>query len=257
MSYTNDLPKYSTDPVKVLKKSVKVEDHCQGFLIKQIADIEVVLAKSRETSSTLAIQLNNKPDSPFYGLKHMTKFQTLKYIADKFDMCDDMVDLIYKKLKQQTIYSLTSPGTSQEVARIPRNIIEFMSRPTWNSTYIWRQQARDSHRFLFDECQLEQTRRTGEGYCRNIIISENVMIRVCQFCIAFDTHIGRRGRSKCEYIMTIPGHIGGRHNRAETWDGGKPIETTLKKDIQKILEYNEIPFKKSWTKSKMIEELVK
>ena len=250
-------PKYSTDPVKVLKKSVKVEDHSQGFLIKQIADIEVVLAKSRETSSTLAIQLNNKPDSPFYGLKHMTKFQTLKYIADKFNICDDMIDLIYKKLKQQTIYSPTSYRTSEEVARIPRNIIRFMDGGGRNSTYAWRQKANDSHRFLYDESQLNDARENGHRFQRVVKIDKNIGIIVQHpYCARRfpNVPVELTDRCKTEYVYL---HKDVRAGAETATLGCSTLDNLTKVKLQEILDYNGTKWKKSWKKSKLIEELVK
>ena len=45
-----------------------------------------------------------KPDSMFYGLRHKSKFQILdKYISDKYDVCQDVSDLIYECLKKKLI----------------------------------------------------------------------------------------------------------------------------------------------------------
>ena len=258
MSYKR-APKYSTDPVKVLKKSVKVEDHCQGFLIKQIADIEVVLAKSRETSRIQEIKLNNKPDSPFYGLKHMTKFQTLKYIADKFNICDDMIDLIYKKLKQQTIYSPTSYRTSEEVARIPRNIIRFMDGGGRNSTYAWRQKANDSHRFLYDESQLTKARESGHRFQRIIKIDKNIGIIVqYPYCPLLFPNIPVELTERCktEYVAIHERYLQQKGSETATL-GCSPLDSLTKVKLQGILDYNGTKWKKSWKKSKLIEELVK
>tara|TARA_R110000824_G_scaffold344748_2_gene531370 strand:+ start:37 stop:807 length:771 start_codon:yes stop_codon:yes gene_type:complete len=256
MSYTR-APKYSTDPIKVLKKSIKVEDHCQGFLVKQIADIEIVLAKSRESSSIQAIQLNNKPDSPFYGLKHMTKFQTLKYIADKFDICDDMIDLIYKKLKQQTIYSPTSYRTSEEVARIPRNIIRFMSGAGPHSTYDWRQKANYTHRFLYDESQLADARENGHRFERIVKIDNRLGIRVLHpYCSQRfpRNEDSRPARSRCEYVGIHDNRVRGAET--ETLGCSTLVDLT-KAQLQGMLDYNGTKWKKSWKKSKLVEEIVK
>tara|TARA_R110002051_G_scaffold212785_1_gene277851 strand:+ start:266 stop:865 length:600 start_codon:yes stop_codon:yes gene_type:complete len=49
-------------------------------------------------------KLNGKPDSPFYGLRHKSKFQILdKYISDKYDVCPDITDRIYECLKKKLI----------------------------------------------------------------------------------------------------------------------------------------------------------
>ena len=49
-------------------------------------------------------KLNGKPDSMFYGLRHKSKFQILdKYISDKYDVCPDITDQIWKCLKKKLI----------------------------------------------------------------------------------------------------------------------------------------------------------
>ena len=60
--------------------------------------IEIAEDKIKETD----LKLNGKSSSKFYGLNHMTRYTALtKYISNEYDICDDVIDLIYKELVYQ------------------------------------------------------------------------------------------------------------------------------------------------------------
>ena len=69
--------------------------------IKRLTDIN---NERKEKFKKEVEKLNGKPGSSFYGLRHQSKFQILdKYISDKYHVCPDITDQIWKCLKKKLI----------------------------------------------------------------------------------------------------------------------------------------------------------
>ena len=200
---------------------------------KTILQGQELLKIYKKTVDKKELALNNKPDSPFYGLKHMTKFQTLKYIADSFDISDDIVDNIYKKLKQQQLWKhigrFSTEGVAGEWFKIPHRIRAYMTRPTRDYIQIYNRNQYPPHRILTDE-------RTDLGRR--------------WFVLKIDKDIGIMYFTGCnyhtaEYVQILShGHC-------------FKLKDLLKKDLQQICQDKGILFKKSWTKKTLVQELVK
>ena len=190
-------------------------------------------------ANKMELALNNKPDSPFYGLKHMTKFQTLKYIADKFDICDDMVDLIYKKLKQSELWGqIGRAKNNPEWCKIPRSVETIMKFKTPQELqYMGQRQGVNKEAFLLAQ-EREDFIQWGGGDRRIKIDSQICML------VSYPFDGNRKSKTKLKYIKTN----GSWYNH---------IPELLKVELQELCNDRYIPFKKSWKKSKLVEELVK
>ena len=91
--------------------------------------IEIAEDKIKETD----LKLNGKSSSKFYGLNHMTRYTALtKYISNEYDICDDVIDLIYKELvKKKGIFQKPMNNNTTH-----RNFQQFIPRANWISNCI-------------------------------------------------------------------------------------------------------------------------
>ena len=230
--------KYS-NPTFAANKTLKITEQSidqMDFTIKQAPALrEGFIYRANK----LELALNNKPDSPFYGLKHMTKFQTLKYIADKFDICDDMVDLIYKKLKQSELWGqIGRAKNNPEWCKIPRSVETIMKFKTPQELqYMGQRQGVNKEAFLLAQ-EREDFIKWGGGDRRIKIDSQICML------VSYPFDGNRKSKTKLKYIKTN----GSWYNH---------IPELLKVELQELCNDRYIPFKKSWKKSKLVEELVK
>jgi hypothetical protein len=233
------MAKYS-NPMKSAQKTLKSHEQSIAQMDESIKQAEALKAGYIYRANKMELALNNKPDSPFYGLKHMTKFQTLKYIADKFDMCDDMVDLIYKKLKQSELWGqIGRAKNNPEWCKIPRSVENIMKFKTPAELQYMKQRANNVNKeeFLLAK-EREDFIKWGGGDRRIKIDSQISML------VSYPFDGNRKSKTKLKYIKTN----GYWYN---------PIPELLKVELQELCNDREIPFKKSWKKSKLVEELVK
>ena len=232
------MAKYS-NPMKSAQKTLKYAEQSIAQMDESIKQAEALKEGYIYRANKMELALNNKPDSPFYGLKHMTKFQTLKYIADKFDMCDDMVDFIYKKLKQSELWGqIGRAKNNPEWCKIPRSVETIMKFKTPQELqYMGQRQGVNKEAFLLAQ-EREDFIKWGGGDRRIKIDSQICML------VSYPFDGNRKSKTKLKYIKTN----GSWYNH---------IPELLKVELQELCNDREIPFKKSWKKSKLVEELVK
>ena len=232
------MAKYS-NPMKSAQKTLKYAEQSIAQMDESIKQAEALKEGYIYRANKMELALNNKPDSPFYGLKHMTKFQTLKYIADKFDICDDMVDLIYKKLKQSELWGqIGRAKNNPEWCKIPRSVETIMKFKTPQELqYMGQRQGVNKEAFLLAQ-EREDFIQWGGGDRRIKIDSQICML------VSYPFDGNRKSKTKLKYIKTN----GSWYNH---------IPELLKVELQELCNDRYIPFKKSWKKSKLVEELVK
>ena len=232
------MAKYS-NPTFAANKTLKITEQSIDQMDFTIKQAEALREGFIYRANKLELALNNKPDSPFYGLKHMTKFQTLKYIADKFDICDDMVDLIYKKLKQSELWGqIGRAKNNPEWCKIPRSVETIMKFKTPQELqYMGQRQGVNKEAFLLAQ-EREDFIQWGGGDRRITIDSQICML------VSYPFDGNRKSKTKLKYIKTN----GSWYNH---------IPELLKVELQELCNDRYIPFKKSWKKSKLVEELVK
>tara|TARA_R110001632_G_scaffold1183_1_gene4842 strand:+ start:330 stop:1028 length:699 start_codon:yes stop_codon:yes gene_type:complete len=232
------MAKYS-NPMKSAQKTLKYAEQSIAQMDESIKQAEALKEGYIYRANKMELALNNKPDSPFYGLKHMTKFQTLKYIADKFDICDDMVDLIYKKLKQSELWGqIGRAKNNPEWCKIPRRVENIMTIKTPHELQWIRRHSYDNKSAVLLSEEREDFIKWGGGDRRIKIDSQICML------VSYPFDGNRKSKTKLKYIKTN----GSWYNH---------IPELLKVELQELCNDREIPFKKSWKKSKLVEELVK
>ena len=199
--------------------------------------IEIAEDKIKETD----LKLNGKSSSKFYGLNHMTRYTALtKYISNEYDICDDVIDLIYKELvKKKGIFQKPMNNNTTH-----RNFQQFIPRQGWISNCIrWthnnqRDWSITDNRTLLDY-QIEKL------YPEYAIKSKGFIVYNVNY-----------GPFTLPYIAYGRGNAGIQRIRCQT----NIKEKYDKKELIALCEDNprtKIKYRKSWTKDKLITLLLK
>tara|TARA_R110000764_G_C10817393_1_gene361132 strand:+ start:76 stop:594 length:519 start_codon:yes stop_codon:yes gene_type:complete len=168
----------------------------------------------------------------------LTKFQCLTKLADKWELCDEIIDRIYQKLKLSELWSpigqFSLEGVSGEWSEAKFRIQTLMTR-TWKDLpdLLWAPRTVDYRKVLLNE---REDLRLNPGRCFRLIkIDSDISVQVRDSCVV---------DRELVYVYN---------------EGlfGKELNKLLKKDLQNLCETRGITFKNSWKKSLLVEELVK
>ena len=187
-------------------------------LQKEMEEIQSQMRLLKQKERDYNEIINGDEDSIFYGLKTPSKYTIIKYIADKFNVCDDIADMLYKKFTQKLLTSEAQIGDTRcHDARVRRQI-------NYPNSDVWR--------FL------------REGVKRNVDPDIKWM-RI--FNTQFNSH----------YKIPLLSHdvklvfYGLNNNHAEY----EFIDDT-KKGFIEICEKYKIDYKKSWKKDKIKNSII-
>tara|TARA_R110000823_G_scaffold42937_1_gene112064 strand:+ start:66 stop:563 length:498 start_codon:yes stop_codon:yes gene_type:complete len=161
----------------------------------------------------------------------LTKFQCLTKLADKWELCDEIIDRIYQKLKLSELW-LGEIGQFDcgHWCEAKFRIQTLMTRP-WKQLpdQLWQPRNADYRKILLNE-------RPDTAWCFRLIkIDSDISVQVKDSPLVDHELV---------YVYN---------------EGlfGKELNKLLKKDLQNLCETRGITFKKSWQKKLLIEELVK
>ena len=121
-----------THMIKLNQDNLHIHPKKLPKLLKQLEEIKEQRKILLEQERIYDEIVNGDENSVFYGLKTPSKYTIIKYIADKFNVCDDIADMIYKKFTQKLLTSEAQIGDTRcHDTRVRRQI-------NCNNSDLWR-----------------------------------------------------------------------------------------------------------------------
>jgi len=187
-------------------------------LQKEMEEIQSQMRLLKQKERDYNEIINGDEDSIFYGLKTPSKYTIIKYIADKFNVCDDIADMLYKKFTQCLLKSEAQIGDTRcHDDRIKRQIL----RPSWTMRFLEEGMS----------CRADPDRRFSDYIIRDYKHSYVIPL------LGDDVKLGFYGRKSpsCKYDFKYD---------------------DTKNRLIEICEKYEIDYKKSWKKDKIKNSII-